>query len=313
MICAMRWLLVSIAIAAPTVVAADSLETTTVSEADVAAADASVTQRSDEIGALVTADLPKFKLRKGDVVRATNGGPPGLGLFKNSPLLYLDVLRGTQRVTIRVAILRAPTTITVERSELEPLLTGGTQVLAVKQGGVLIPALVRFGVVRKVDGGAIQTVAAATAALRKGIDKQQFVLEVETLDVTSTVTIKVIPSLEPLLDQISKKSETEYEVPRSVIDGITIDPMRFAKGARVVPAVKNGKPAGFKLYAVRPSSLFAKLGFANGDTVEKVNGTPLTTMESVLTVSRGLASAKTIAIDVVRRGKLVQLTIAIKP
>jgi general secretion pathway protein C len=48
--------------------------------------------------------------------------------------------------------------------------------------------------------------------------------------------------------------------------------MAVAKGARVVPAVKNGKPDGFKLYAIRPSSVYSKLGLTNGDTIQSING-----------------------------------------
>ncbi len=59
---------------------------------------------------------------------------------------------------------------------------------------------------------------------------------------------------------------------RALLDKIIANPMAAASSVRTVPAVKDGKPAGFKLYAIRPGSLFARLGFLNGDTLVSING-----------------------------------------
>ena len=70
---------------------------------------------------------------------------------------------------------------------------------------------------------------------------------------------------------------------------------RVAKGARVVPAVKNGKPDGFKLYAIRPSSVYAKLGLQNGDTLQSINGFELTSADKALEVYTKLREATSLA------------------
>ena len=54
---------------------------------------------------------------------------------------------------------------------------------------------------------------------------------------------------------IKKIDDNNYEIDKSLVDKVLANPMAVAKGARVVPAVKNGKPDGFKLYAIRPSSV----------------------------------------------------------
>jgi general secretion pathway protein C len=80
---------------------------------------------------------------------------------------------------------------------------------------------------------------------------------------------------------------------------------------RVVPSIKNGQADGFKLYAIRPSSMFARLGFVNGDTVHAVNGLALTSLDKALEVYAKLKDAKSVQFDITRRGQPVELDIQI--
>jgi len=122
----------------------------------------------------------------------------------------------------------------------------------------------------------------------------------------------VDPSVvDPVLATIKKLDDGHYEIPRATVDKLLANPLGFMKGMRVVPAMKNGKPEGFKLYAIRPSSFWASIGFSNGDTVRAVNGYPLDAMDKALEVYTKLRDANTLEIDIVRRGKPVVLTITI--
>ena len=87
--------------------------------------------------------------------------------------------------------------------------------------------------------------------------------------------------------------------------------MAVAKLARVVPAMKDGKPQGFKLYAVRPGSFYARLGLANGDTITAINGFDLTSAEKGLEVYTKLRNATALELDLIRRGKPGKLQITI--
>lgn len=116
---------------------------------------------------------------------------------------------------------------------------------------------------------------------------------------------------DPLLDTIVKIDETHYQVPRATVDAWLANPMAVAKGARVVPSVKNGQANGFKLYAVRPSSPYARLGLHNGDTIHAINGFSLTTAEDALEVYTKLRGATKVELDITRRGKPVALTIEV--
>jgi S1-C subfamily serine protease len=119
------------------------------------------------------------------------------------------------------------------------------------------------------------------------------------------------PVLDPLLDTIEKVDDTHYKVPRKTVDAALANPMAIMKGARVVPAMRNGVADGFKLYAIRPSSPFAKVGFANGDTVHSINGYELDTPDKALEVYTKLRDATSLTFDLTRRGKPVLLTIEI--
>ena len=111
---------------------------------------------------------------------------------------------------------------------------------------------------------------------------------------------------------IKKIDDSNYEIDKSLVEKVLLNPMAVAKGARVVPSMKNGKPDGFKLYAIRPSSAFAKLGLTNGDTLQSINGFELTSADKALEVYTKLREATSLEVEVTRRGKPVTLKYSIK-
>lgn len=111
---------------------------------------------------------------------------------------------------------------------------------------------------------------------------------------------------------IKKLDDNTFEISKDLVAKVTENPMAFMKGARVVPAMKNGKPEGIKLYAIRPSSPYAKLGLTNGDTLTSVNGFELTSAEKGLEIYQKLRSSTSLEVEVIRRGKPVTLKYSIK-
>jgi len=110
---------------------------------------------------------------------------------------------------------------------------------------------------------------------------------------------------------IRKLTETRFELEGSLITHVLDNPMQLTKDARLVPAVRDGKPHGYKLYAVRPSSLIARLGLENGDTLLAVNGHVLDGGESPLkayTSLRDVKAGQTITVEIERKGAPVTLT-----
>jgi hypothetical protein len=113
-------------------------------------------------------------------------------------------------------------------------------------------------------------------------------------------------------DSIKTIDDTHAEVPRAARDQVLADPTKLTYSARVVPSTKDGHSYGMKLYAIRPSGVFGKLNFHNGDTVLAINGFRLDTPDSVLDAYVKLRAATEFDIDIERRGQRALLHVAIK-
>jgi general secretion pathway protein C len=111
---------------------------------------------------------------------------------------------------------------------------------------------------------------------------------------------------------VKKIDDSHYEIDRKLVDSVSANPMGVAKGARVVPAVKDGKPDGFRLYAIRPSSVFSKLGLQNGDTLQSINGFDLTSAQNALEAFTKLREATSLEVLITRRGKAEKLSYSIR-
>ena len=111
---------------------------------------------------------------------------------------------------------------------------------------------------------------------------------------------------------IAKVDDTDYTVQRAAVDRILADPTTVAKGARVVPSIKNGVPNGFKLYAIRPGSVYAALGFNNGDTITSINGHDMSSLDKALEIYQQLRNASSLDVSISRRGQDLVLHYSIK-
>jgi general secretion pathway protein C len=111
---------------------------------------------------------------------------------------------------------------------------------------------------------------------------------------------------------VKKIDDTTYEIERSVVDKVLANPTAVGRSARIVPSIKNGKPNGFKLYAIRPSSVYSKIGLMNGDTIHAVNGFDLTTPDKALEVYTKVREANNLSVTATRRGKPITLNYTIK-
>ncbi len=116
---------------------------------------------------------------------------------------------------------------------------------------------------------------------------------------------------DPVLDTIEKVADNQYRLPRTTLDALLADPIKYGKQARVVPSMRNGQPDGLKLYAIRPSSAYAKLGFSNGDTIRAINGFEIASVDKALELYAKLKDPEQLTFDVWRRGQPLILTLQI--
>ena len=111
---------------------------------------------------------------------------------------------------------------------------------------------------------------------------------------------------------ITKTGENSYGVPRSAVDGALNNLSELATQARIVPAFEGGKPVGFKLFSIKPGSLYSKIGLQNGDVINRINGFEMSSPEKGLEVYQKLKDASNVTVDVKRRGKPMTLDYSIQ-
>jgi general secretion pathway protein C len=111
------------------------------------------------------------------------------------------------------------------------------------------------------------------------------------------------PAAKDLGAGIVKVSETAYKVPRSNVDEALNSLADLATQARIVPAFEGGKPVGFKLFSIKPGSLYSKIGLQNGDVINRINGYDINSPEKGLEIYGKLKDAAAVTVDVKRRGK----------
>ncbi|WP_224249439.1 type II secretion system protein GspC [Hyalangium gracile] len=107
---------------------------------------------------------------------------------------------------------------------------------------------------------------------------------------------------------IRATSENEYEVPRGEIDKTLANLNEVAMQARIVPAFKDGQAQGFKLFSIRPDSIYSKIGVQNGDVIRRINGFDLNSPEKALEVYSKLKESSRIEIEIERNGTPIRKT-----
>lgn len=104
-------------------------------------------------------------------------------------------------------------------------------------------------------------------------------------------------------DGITQVDDSNYVIPRDEIDKQLSNLNSIATQARIVPSFKNGVANGFKLFSIRPGSIYSKIGIQNGDVIRKINGYEINSPDKALEVYSKLKEASKIEIELERRGK----------
>ena len=106
-------------------------------------------------------------------------------------------------------------------------------------------------------------------------------------------------------DQLSvrKTGERSYEIDaaegRLIFDGLP----SLSHSARIVPELRDGHAAGFRLFAVRAGGPLARLGFQNGDLLRAIDGREFATPEQALEAYARLKSADAFTVSFERNGQ----------
>ncbi len=82
--------------------------------------------------------------------------------------------------------------------------------------------------------------------------------------------------------------------------------------ARIVPSFKNGQANGFKLFSIRPDSLYSKIGIQNGDVIQRINGYDMNSPDKALEAYTKLRNAGALDLTVERNGQSTSYHYAIQ-
>ncbi|HEY3445704.1 MAG TPA: type II secretion system protein GspC [Myxococcales bacterium] len=107
---------------------------------------------------------------------------------------------------------------------------------------------------------------------------------------------------------IKETGADTYEIPKEEINKALGNLNDIAMQARIVPAFKDGVATGFKLFSIRPDSLYTKIGIQNGDIVRRINGFEINSPDKALEVYSKLKESNRIEIEVDRNGSPVKKT-----
>jgi general secretion pathway protein C len=102
-------------------------------------------------------------------------------------------------------------------------------------------------------------------------------------------------------------------VDRREVEQATANLSQLITQIRVVPNMGPENQAdGFKVFSIRPASLFARIGLRNGDVLKEVNGIPLTGVDQAYQALTGLQGESSIQVNLIRQNEPITLSYEIR-
>ncbi len=103
--------------------------------------------------------------------------------------------------------------------------------------------------------------------------------------------------------QVRKVSDSEFVVDESEVENALGNINQLLTQIRIVPNFQDGKADGFKVFAIKPDSIFAKVGLQNGDVIRKVNDNDISSPEKAFQIFQELRNEKNLNVEISRRGQ----------
>lgn len=132
--------------------------------------------------------------------------------------------------------------------------------------------------------------------------------EIENFSATGVSTNAPLSKIDPGMGGktggtgVAKQGDNKFVVDKTEIDNALSNIDKLFTQVQAVPNFVAGKPAGIKLLAMTPTSIFAKLGLQRGDVLERINGSELD-IASGMNLFNQLKNQNHITIDLTRNGK----------
>jgi general secretion pathway protein C len=113
------------------------------------------------------------------------------------------------------------------------------------------------------------------------------------------------PLAEALDKGIKKTGPNSYEVQHATLDALLGNMGALSRAARIVPEMKDGRSAGFRLLSIKPDGPFGKIGLQNGDIISAINGLEMTSPDKALEVYTKLKTANHLSVGLERNGQKI--------
>jgi general secretion pathway protein C len=111
---------------------------------------------------------------------------------------------------------------------------------------------------------------------------------------------------------VKQVSDSEFVIDEEEVESALGNINQLLTQIRVVPNFQDGKADGFKVFAIKPESLFARIGLKNGDVIRKVNDQDITSPEKAFGVFQELRNEKNLTVEISRRGQNQSLSYEIR-
>ena len=95
----------------------------------------------------------------------------------------------------------------------------------------------------------------------------------------------------------------KWEIRRSVVQQVMLNPTLLRGSARVSAEVRGGRQVGFRVHRMPPGGIYSRLGLHNGDVIIAVNGHPVTTPDRALEAYTKLRTASRLVLTLTRGGR----------
>ncbi|MFH1438369.1 MAG: type II secretion system protein GspC [Pseudomonadota bacterium] len=111
---------------------------------------------------------------------------------------------------------------------------------------------------------------------------------------------------------IDSVSDTEKNIDRQLIDYFMENKQMLMQSGRILPNIVNDEISGFKVYGIRKTSLWGKIGIQNGDIINSVNGISFTGPEAAWQAWSKLSGSEHLTVNISRRGQDMNLDLNIQ-
>ncbi|HEY5600445.1 MAG TPA: type II secretion system protein GspC [Candidatus Manganitrophaceae bacterium] len=102
---------------------------------------------------------------------------------------------------------------------------------------------------------------------------------------------------------IRQISKNRWVLDRREIEGAVDNLPQLLTKARIIPNFSDGKPDGFRIFAISEESLYAKIGLQNGDVLHRVNGIEVKDPQNFLKVFQQLKDETSVTVDLARNNQ----------